>query len=237
MNLSADGLARYVDHTLLRPEATRPEVAALMAEALDLNVYAICVSPSQLPVRIPSAGSGSRLMVATVCGFPSGAHQAETKAREAATAVVSGADEVDMVINLGAVKEARWDLVLDEVRQVRQGVDRATAHAELPRAVLKVIVESAALTDGELVRACQTAVQGGADMVKTSTGYHPAGGATVHAVRLMAATVGPGVGVKASGGIRTWDAAVSMIEAGATRLGLSSTRAVLAGRPPAGGQP
>ncbi len=217
MNLTPAELARHVDHTLLSPTATDADVAALAAEAVQLGTYSICVSPSMLPV---TADLGA-VKVATVCGFPSGKHTAATKAAEAAEAVVQGADEVDMVIDLGLLKAGRPELTQAEISAVRAAVPA-------PK-VLKVIIESAALTDEEVVAACRAAEAAGADFVKTSTGFHPAGGASVHAVELMAATVGGRLGVKASGGIRDWATAVAMIEAGATRLGLSGTAAVLAG--------
>lgn len=217
MNLSPAELARYVDHTLLSPTATDADVAALAAEAAELGTYSICVSPSMLPV---TAGLGS-VKVATVCGFPSGKHTATTKATEAAESVTLGADEVDMVIDIGLLKAGRPELTQAEIAAVRAAVPAPT--------MLKVIIESAALSDDEIVAACRAAEAAGADFVKTSTGFHPAGGASVHAVELMAATVGGRLGVKASGGIRDWATAVAMIEAGATRLGLSGTAAVLAG--------
>ena len=215
MNLTPAELARYVDHTLLSPTATAAEVAALAAEAAALGTYSICVSPAMLPV------TADGVLVATVCGFPSGKHTPATKAAEAAESVALGADEVDMVIDLGLLKAGRPDATQAEIAAVRAAVPA-------PK-VLKVIIESAALTDAEIVAACQAAEAAGADFVKTSTGYHPAGGASVHAVQLMRATVGDRLGVKASGGIRDWASAVAMIEAGATRLGLSGTAAVLAG--------
>lgn len=217
MSITPAELARYVDHTLLSPTAVAADVAALASEAVGLGTYSICVSPSMLPVN---ADLGE-VKVATVCGFPSGKHTATAKATEAAEAVFHGADEVDMVIDLGLVKAGLLDQTRTEILAVRNAVPR-------PR-VLKVIIESAALSDEEIVAACQAAEAAGADFVKTSTGFHPAGGASVHAVSLMAATVGGRLGVKASGGIRDWDTAVAMIEAGATRLGLSGTAAVLAG--------
>ncbi len=217
MNLTPAELARYVDHTLLAPTATADDVAALAAEAVALGTYSICVSPSQLPVT----GDLGGVLVATVCGFPSGKHTASVKAAEAAEAVGRGAHEVDMVIDLGLLKAGRVDATQAEIAEVRAAVPAP--------GVLKVIIESAALTDDEIVAACRAAEAAGADFVKTSTGYHPAGGASVHAVQLMARTVGGRLGVKASGGIRDWAAAVAMIEAGATRLGLSGTAAVLAG--------
>ena len=205
-------VAQRVDHTLLAPTATRADVAALIAEANALGVYAICISPSMLPV---DAGD---VRVATVCGFPSGKHHSEVKAAEAARAVADGAHEVDMVIDVGAAVAGEYDAVGRDISAVRHAV---------PDALLKVIIESAALTDDQIVAVCQAAEAAGADFVKTSTGFHPAGGASTHAVALMAATVGGRLGVKASGGIRTGTAARAMIAAGATRLGLSSTAAVL----------
>lgn len=209
-------LVGLVDHTLLSPTATPADVAALAAEAADLGTYSICVSPAMLPL-----GFVCGVKVATVCGFPSGKHAASIKAGEAAQAVADGADEVDMVIDLGLVKAGSLDATLAEIAAVRAAAPAPT--------VLKVIIESAALTDEEIVAACQAAEAAGADFVKTSTGFHPAGGASVHAVELMTRTVGGRLGVKASGGIRDWDTAAAMVAAGATRLGLSGTAAVLAG--------
>jgi deoxyribose-phosphate aldolase len=214
-------LAALVDHTLLRPEATPDEVAALCQEAVELGVAAVCVSPSMLPV--PDVG---RLAVASVVGFPSGAHQPTVKADEAEAAVEAGATELDVVANLGLVKAGAWAQVVDDLAAVR-----AAAPAPI---VLKVIVESAVLSDDELVAACRAAVDAGADFVKTSTGFHPAGGATTAAVAAMRAAVGPDIGVKASGGIRDAATALAMVEAGATRLGCSATRAILDGLPGAG---
>lgn len=206
-----------VDHTLLKPEATASDVAALVAEAHELGVYSVCVSPSMLPLR---AGG---LKVAVVAGFPSGKHHSLIKGSEARLAVQQGADEVDMVIDVGAAVAGDYNAVLADILTVREGIADG--------AVLKVILETAALSDDAIVECCLAAERAGANFVKTSTGFHPAGGATVDAVRLMARTVGGRLGVKASGGIRTADAARAMIEAGATRLGLSGTRAVLDGFP------
>ncbi|MEJ5945855.1 deoxyribose-phosphate aldolase [Pseudokineococcus basanitobsidens] len=211
-------IAALVDHTLLKPEATADDVAALVAEARDLGVLAVCVSPSALPLR-----DTGDLVVATVCGFPSGKHTSEVKAAEAARAVRDGADEVDMVIDVGAARAGAWEAVRADVAAVREAVPSPT--------VLKVIIEAAALDDDAVVGACRAAEAAGADLVKTSTGFHPSGGATEHAVRLMAETVGGRLGVKASGGIRTAEQAAAMVAAGATRLGLSSSAAVLDGTP------
>lgn len=215
MQITRSALARMVDHTLLRPDATHQEIADLVAEARRLGAYSICVSPSMLPIN---AELGD-LKVATVCGFPSGNHTPATKAFEAAESSRLGADEVDMVINIGLLKEGRADLVEQEIREVRHATP----------GLLKVIIEAAALTDEEIVAACRAAEAAGADFVKTSTGFHAAGGASVHAVEVMQATVGDRLGVKASGGIRDYATANAMVEAGATRLGLSGTGAVLAG--------
>ena len=219
-------LARYVDHTLLAPTATPADVAALVEEGAALGVYSVCVSPSLIPASVPEG-----LLVATVCGFPSGKHTSAVKAFEAAESVRLGAHEVDMVIDIAAAASGDFAAVEADIAAVRAAVP--APH------VLKVIIESAALAasalgDEAIVGACRAAVAAGADFVKTSTGYHPAGGATVEAVALMRATVAPDMGVKASGGIRTADAALAMIAAGATRLGLSGTRAVLDGLDVAG---
>ena len=212
-------VAALVDHTLLKPEATAAEVAAVAAEATALGVYAVCVSPSM----VPNANT-TGVRVAAVAGFPSGKHLPEMKAREAALAVASGASEIDMVIDIGAAVAGDVDAVRSEIAAVR---------AAIPSAVLKVIVESAALLtladEQTLADVCRAAEDSGADFVKTSTGFHPAGGASVAAVVLMADVVGGRLGVKASGGIRTAADALAMLDAGATRLGLSGTRAVLDG--------
>jgi deoxyribose-phosphate aldolase len=211
-------VAHMVDHTLLKPEATPGDVAALVAEARELGTYSVCVSPSMLPIARATLGD---VKVATVCGFPSGKHASAIKAAEAARSVADGADEVDMVIDIGAAIEGRFADVEADIAAVRAAVPAPT--------VLKVILESAALSDEQVVGCCRAAEAAGADFVKTSTGFHPAGGASVHAVELMAATVGGRLGVKASGAIRTGAAALAMIAAGATRLGLSGTAAVLDG--------
>ena len=213
MTWTREMLARTVDHTLLKPEATGAQVAALAAEAAELGAYSVCVSASRLPVA-------TELVVCTVVGFPSGAHESEVKATEAALAVRRGATEVDMVIDLGRALAGDWDAVQADVEAVKAGCGDV---------LLKVIVESAALTPDQLVEACRRAEAGGAQYVKTSTGFHPSGGASVEAVRTMRETVGDRLGVKASGGIRDTAAALAMLEAGASRLGLSGTRAVLDG--------
>ncbi len=210
-------IAALIDHTLLVPEATHADVDALVAEAIELGTYSVCVSPSQLPVTVPA---GVELKVAVVCGFPSGKHTVGVKTAEARESVALGADEIDMVIDIGLAKEGRFDLVEAEIASVRSVV---TA----PR-VLKVIMESAVLSDEEIVAVTNAAVAAGADFVKTSTGFHPAGGASEHAVALMKRTADGAAQVKASGGIRSLAAARAMVAAGATRLGLSASRRILA---------
>ncbi|MCX0270767.1 deoxyribose-phosphate aldolase [Nocardia zapadnayensis] len=216
-SLTRSEVAAMIDHTLLAPEATSADVTAAVAEARELGVYAVCVSPSVLPVQAPG------LVVATVAGFPSGKHHSLVKGAEARLAVDQGAGEVDMVIDIGAAIAGDFDAVLADIIVVREAISE--------RAALKVIIESAALSDEAIVEVCRTAERAGADFVKTSTGFHPAGGADTRAVRLMAETVGGRLGIKASGGIRTAEAAAELIAAGATRLGLSRSRAVLDGFP------
>jgi deoxyribose-phosphate aldolase len=216
-------VAAVIDHTLLKPEATAADVAAVVAEAAQLGVYAVCVSASMAPVAARASGSGG-VRVAAVAGFPSGKHLPGVKAHEAALAVASGAAEIDVVIDIGAALAGDVDAVRLDIEVVR---------AAVPAATLKVIVESAVLLSlaGEraLTDVCRAAEDAGADFVKTSTGFHPVGGASAAAVALMAHAVGGRLGVKASGGIRTAADAVAMLDAGATRLGVSGARAVLDG--------
>jgi deoxyribose-phosphate aldolase len=214
-------VAALVDHTLLKPEATEADIIALLDEATVLDTYAVCVSPSFVAAACSLSPAGH---VASVVGFPSGKHLSAIKAEEARMAVAAGATEIDMVIDVGATLAGELDLVSTDVAVVRKAV---------PHAVLKVIIESAALLEFSgwplVVDVCQVAEDAGADFVKTSTGFHPSGGASPRAVELMAGAVDGRLGVKASGGIRTAAQAVAMLNAGATRLGLSSTRAVLDG--------
>ena len=209
-----DALARRADHTLLKPEATGADIAAAIAEAAELGAYSVCLSPSALPVAVPDG-----LKLAVVIGFPSGKHHSAIKAAEAKLAVEQGADELDMVIDVGAAVAGDYDAVQADISAVREAAPAPV--------VLKVIIESAALSDEAIVAVSRAAEAAGADFVKTSTGFHPAGGASVHAVELMKATVGDRLEVKASGGIRTRETAEAMIAAGATRLGVSSTRAIV----------
>lgn len=225
--ISRQELAQLIDHTELKPEATAADVTRLVDDAVDLGVYAVCVSPAMVPIAaaaLPSGGPVIAPVIASVAGFPSGKHLSEVKAAEAALAVAAGAAEIDMVIDVGAALERDFDAVRADVDAVRRAV---------PTATLKVIVESAALLELSgaplLVDVCRVAEDAGADFVKTSTGFHRCGGASVQAVELMCQSVGGRLGVKASGGIRTAADACALLDAGATRLGMSATRDVLAG--------
>ena len=211
-------LNQYIDHTILKANATESDVVQLCEEARQHEFFSVCINSAWVPTARKLL-AGSPVKVCSVIGFPLGAMSTAAKVFEAKQAVADGADEVDMVINIGLLKKGRTDAVEAEITAVRAATT----------GLLKVIIESAALTDDEIVAACRAAEAAGADYVKTSTGFHPAGGASVHAVELMSATVGQRLGVKASGGIRDYATANAMVEAGATRLGLSGTRAVLDG--------
>jgi deoxyribose-phosphate aldolase len=211
-------VAATIDHTLLAPEATIADAAAACDEGKRLGVRTICLSPSLVTVGAVEL-AGTALGLTSVVGFPSGAHTSGAKVGEAIGAVADGATELDMVINLGWARARRWDEVQAEVAAVRNSIPEAVT--------LKVIIEAASLDAERIVAACRAAAAGGAQFVKTSTGFHPAGGATVDAVRLMVATVCPGLEVKASGGIRSAEQALAMLEAGASRLGLSGSATVL----------
>jgi len=221
MGYTRTEVAGMVDHTLLKPEATEADIVALLAGAVELGVYAVCVSP---PFVLTAGALAAGQKVASVVGFPSGKHLSEVKAGEAAAAVAAGAGEIDMVIDVGAAIGGELDVVRSDIEAVRRAA---------PHAVLKVIVESSALVEFGgwplLTDVCRCAEDAGADFVKTSTGFHPSGGASVRAVEVMAAAVGGRLGVKASGGIRSAADAAAMLDAGATRLGLSGTRTVLDG--------
>lgn len=209
-------IAQYIDHTLLKPDATYQQIIKLCEEAKEYGFYAICVNPTWVSLchRILA---DSRIKVCSVVGFPLGANLVEIKAQEASLAVHLGANEIDIVINLGALKVGSWDFCKRDIEAVRRAV---------PNIVLKVIIEACLLTDEEKVMACQIAEAAGADFVKTSTGFSK-GGATVEDVRLMHRTVRDRLGIKAAGGIKTYAAAKAMIEAGANRLGCSNSVAIV----------
>jgi deoxyribose-phosphate aldolase len=207
------GIAQMIDHTLLKPDATRDQIAQLCYEARKFNFAAVCVNPTHVKLCTQLL-QGSPVHVCTVVGFPLGATPPEVKTYEAQQSIDDGATEVDMVINVGALKSKDYALVERDIASVAR-----TCHAG--RAILKVIIEAALLTDEEKVIACQLAKAAGADFVKTSTGFGP-GGATVHDVALMRRAVGSGMGVKAAGGIKSFEDAQAMVAAGATRIGASA---------------
>jgi len=210
--LSPQELARYFDHTLLKPEATPEQVKRLCQEAIEYNFFSVCVNPAYVELA-SSLLKGTDIRVCSVVGFPLGATLPEVKAYEAEHVIARGADEVDMVMNIGALKGGDYSLVKKDIAAV---VRVANDHSVL----VKVILEMALLEEDEKVKACELALEAGADFVKTSTGFGP-GGATVEDVRLMRKVVGDRMGVKAAGGIATYEAALAMIEAGATRIGAS----------------
>ena len=215
-------LARIIDHSVLKPDATEADIlaGADIVRAWSIGFY--CVQPYW--VRIAAAALvGTTARIVTVAGFPHGCDRAEVKAHAAAVAVAEGAAEVDMVQNFGALKSGHASIVAAEIEAVVRAI---------PGISVKVILESAALTDPEKELACRLARDAGAAFVKTSTGFHPAGGATATDVRLMRAAVGPDMGVKASGGIRTLADALAMIDAGANRIGASASALILGAIPP-----
>ena len=216
-------LNKYIDHTLLKPEASEEQILALCDEALEYGFYSVCVNSCHVPLAVEKL-SGSDVKVAAVAGFPLGAMSTAAKVFEAREAVEAGATEIDMVINVGALKEGRYDYVLHEIAalvDVCHGYPLAYGEPVGGDAVLKVIIETCLLTDEEIVKACELAVQAGADFVKTSTGFST-GGATAEAVALMREAVGDKAKIKASGGIRTLTDAKKFIELGADRLGCSA---------------
>jgi deoxyribose-phosphate aldolase len=202
---------RLIDHTVLKPETQEEAVIKLCKEALEFNFASVCVNPTFVEL---CAGllKGSEVKVCTVIGFPLGANTKEVKGFEALDAVNKGAEEIDMVINIGALKDKKYDYVYEEIKYIKECCKGR---------LLKVIIETCLLTDEEKVKACELSVKAGADYVKTSTGFST-GGATVSDIALMRKTVGPDLGVKASGGVRTYEDMVNMVEAGATRIGTSS---------------
>jgi deoxyribose-phosphate aldolase len=217
-------LARFIDHTLLKPEATEEQVNKLCDEAAKHHFYSVCVNSSWAEHCARRLG-GTEVKVCAVVGFPLGAMDSRAKAFEARTAIANGADEIDMVMNVGAMKAKNLKLVREDMLSVRRACRTGI--------VLKVILETCMLTDEEKVLACRIAKDVEADFVKTSTGFNKAG-ATVADIALMRRTVGPKMGVKAAGGVRSYDDAVAMIGAGATRLGTSSGALIVSGQKSAG---
>lgn len=219
MKLTKKTLAKYIDHTLLKPQATSNQIISLCKEAKQYGFASVCVNSCYASL-VSSELRDTDVATCCVIGFPLGACSTDVKAYEADSAVRSGAEEIDMVVNVGAVKEGKWAYVESDIEAVVKAIDG--------RAKLKVIIEACLLTDEEKKLACQAAVSAGADFVKTSTGFST-GGATVADVRLMRETVGPEVGVKAAGGVRTYEEAIALIEAGASRLGASAGVRIISG--------
>ena len=214
---------KYIDHTLLKPEATQAMIDKLCAEAKEHDFASVCVNPYWVK-RSAELLAGTDVKVCTVIGFPLGASTTDVKAAETRDAIRSGATEVDMVLNVGALKSGDLETVKADVAAVKQAAGDV---------LLKVILETGLLTDDEKETACKLCVEAGADYVKTSTGFGP-GGATVEDIALMRKAVGANVGVKASGGVRDGEAALAMIEAGASRIGTSSGVSIVTGAKPTG---
>ncbi|WP_323704183.1 deoxyribose-phosphate aldolase [Mammaliicoccus sp. Dog046] len=211
-------LAKYIDHTALKPDTTLEQIDALLSEAKEFGFKSVCVNPTHV-AHASEVLEGSDVLVCTVIGFPLGASTSEVKGFETEDAIKKGANEVDMVINIGALKDGRDDVVKKDIESVVAAANGVTT---------KVIIETSVLTDAEKVRACELAVAAGADFVKTSTGFST-GGATPEDIKLMRETVGPDLGVKASGGIRSYEDVKSMIDQGATRIGASAGVKILQG--------
>ncbi|WP_277291176.1 deoxyribose-phosphate aldolase [Streptococcus orisratti] len=217
-------LNKYIDHTLLKPDSTQEQIDKLIAEAVEYGFASVCVNPTWV-AHSAKALKDSGVNVCTVIGFPLGANTSATKAFETKNAVANGADEIDMVINIGALKSGDYQLVEDDIRAVVEASEEK---------LVKVIIEACLLTEQEKVKACQLSVAAGADYVKTSTGFSTHG-ATVADVTLMRQTVGPNIGVKAAGGARSFADAQAFIKAGATRIGTSAGVAIVSGEVADGG--
>lgn len=210
--------SKFIDHTLLKPEATRKDIEKLCQEAVQFQMKSVCVNPTWVKFAKEQLQQ-SDVLVCTVIGFPLGATTTEVKVFETKNAIENGADEIDMVINIGALKNKEYDVVARDIQQVVEAANGKT---------VKVIIETALLTDEEKVKACELAKNVGAHFVKTSTGFSKSG-ATVEDVALMRKTVGDSLGVKASGGVRSLNDMKKMIEAGATRIGASSGVQIISG--------
>lgn len=212
-------LNKYIDHTLLKADATKQEIDKLLKEAKEYNFKSVCIQPTWIEYASQSL-KGSDVLVCTVIGFPLGANTSEVKAFEAKDAVSKGAQEVDMVVNIGACKDGQWDKVQSDIEAVVEAVPQDVT--------VKVIIETSLLNEEEKVKACQAAKTAEADFVKTSTGFST-GGATLEDIALMRQTVGPQMGVKASGGVSNKEEALAMIDKGATRLGASKGIQIVSG--------
>lgn len=214
-----NNMAKYIDHTILNADATEKDIQRICIEAKEYDFKTVCINPGWVDYAAHLL-KGTDVGITTVIGFPLGANTSEIKAAEAKQAVEKGVSDVDMVINIGALKNEDYPTVLNDIKAVVNAVDG--------KAIVKVIIETSLLNKTEKIRVCELAKQAGADFVKTSTGFST-GGATLDDVKLMRATVGPKMGVKASGGVRSYEDAVAMIEAGATRIGASSGIAIVQG--------
>lgn len=215
-----ENIAKMIDHTLLKADVTKEQIIQLTEEAIAYRFASVCINPVWVKTAYEQLKDIEDVKVCTVIGFPLGASSPEVKAFEARQAISDGATEIDMVVNIGALKDNNDALVQDDISQVVKVANG--------KALTKVIIETSLLTDEEKIRACQLAVKAGVDFVKTSTGFST-GGATAHDVELMRNTVGPNIGVKASGGIRNREDAITMIKAGATRIGASAGIAIVNG--------
>ena len=215
-------LAAMIDHSVLRPESTEEDVRKGCRLALDLGLAALVVNPAHVALAAANLGT-SAVKTCSVISFPFGLSTTETKLAEMAQVISHGAKEVDVVMNFSALRSGRDEYVLNEIRRITEVARRGTS-----RTLVKVIIETCYLNDAQKSKACLLAVEGGADFVKTSTGFGPAG-ATPEDVRLIRMTVGPKIGVKAAGGIRTLERALKMVESGADRIGTSSSSSILEG--------
>jgi deoxyribose-phosphate aldolase len=213
-------IGQMIDHTLLKANATKSEIVKLVEEAKQYKFASVCVNPTWVKTAAEMLADTPEVKVCTVIGFPLGATTPETKAFETKNAIENGATEVDMVINIGALKDKEDDLVEKDIHSV--------VEAAKGKALTKVIIETCLLSNEEIIRACELSVKAGSDYVKTSTGFST-GGATVSDIELMRKTVGPEIGVKASGGVRSREDALAMVQAGATRIGASSGIAIING--------
>lgn len=212
-------LNQMIDHTILKADATELEVLQVIDEAKEHHFWSVCINPTWVKLAKEKL-QGTDIKVCTVIGFPLGANTSEVKAYETKDAILNGANEVDMVINLGALKGEDYKTVQEDIEAVVKAAEGT---------LVKVIIESALLSDEQIVKACELAKAAGADFVKTSTGFAKEGGASTHAVKIMRETVGDALGVKASGGIHSYEEAKAMVDAGASRIGASASIAIVAG--------
>ena len=213
-------VANMIDHTILKAFATTEDVKAICKEAIENNFFSVCINPTHIEFAKKELAD-SDVKVCTVIGFPLGANTPEVKSFETKDAIAKGADEVDMVINIGALKDKNYDLVLRDIKAVVDAADK--------KALVKVIIETCYLTDEEKKIACELSVKAGSDFVKTSTGFGT-GGSTPQVIKLMRDVVGPEIGVKASGGVRNLNDAEAVINAGASRIGASASVAIVKGK-------